>query len=547
MSFPSRQPHIELIPAEQLDRIAQLKKAQSEIEGEALRLFEEMPSQSEFFRSSAMMRLIRGGNRSGKTSAAAVEVGRCALKRDPHKKYPTGRNNTIYIIGYDQDHAGRVIYPKLFEPGAFKVIRDLGTGKMRAFRPADIQDQLRLKEAEDAPPIIPERYIVKGGWAWHNKADRSFSVCRLTNGTEIRTFSSKAQWAPQGAAVDLIWIDEDIEYARWIGELQARLADRGGKLIWSVFPHSGNDALVNLSRRAEETMDDPDPSVKEWVLTFSGNPHIPHKEKKELKELWAYEGETELAARDRGEFSYHQSLMYPMFDMDRHGIDLEFIPPDWTRYLAVDPGHTRGAALFIAVPPPEHELNGQLIVYDELAMPDADARKMAKAIKHKGRNDEFAAFVIDEAGSRGSNPGTGIQTREYFRRAFTEEGLYATLTGFDFHLGTKDKLARNEAVRMAMRTQSNGHPKLRVLRGKCPGLEREIARYRHKRDKATGLVLDEPDDKGVDITVCLQYLISYEGLIYRKPKKVPVRKPQDWLDKIRRRNDRYAEKTVYLA
>ena len=39
---------------------------------------------------------------------------------------------------------------------------------------------------------------------------------------------------PQGADVDLVWMDEEIRHEAWYAEMLARLTDRRGRLLWSA-------------------------------------------------------------------------------------------------------------------------------------------------------------------------------------------------------------------------------------------------------------------------------------------------------------------------
>ncbi len=93
----------------------------------------------------------------------------------------------------------------------------------------------------------------------------------------------------QGDPVDLVHIDEDLFNEAWVGEMQARLSDTKGRMVWSAFPHSKNDALVSMSERAQQEHGDRDPDIAEFVLTFSGNQHIDQGEKAKRLKAWGPE------------------------------------------------------------------------------------------------------------------------------------------------------------------------------------------------------------------------------------------------------------------
>src|SRR5262249_18740540 len=158
---------------------------------DGLALYEPMPGQLRFHADNRMVRLVVGGNRSGKSACAAVEVARAACGCDPFGKYPKVPMR-IYCVGKDQKHIGQVMYPLLFKEGAFKIIKDKKTGRWRAWTEKDPH-----KEAKPAPPLIPQRYIAE--IAWENKKESVPSVVTLKNGTVMCFFSSNGK-PPQGMA-----------------------------------------------------------------------------------------------------------------------------------------------------------------------------------------------------------------------------------------------------------------------------------------------------------------------------------------------------------
>jgi hypothetical protein len=512
MSRPTNLPNRGLISQQQLEELAQIQAAIRERKAESLPLFEPMEKQAAFLASHATTRILRGGNRSGKTATGAVEVAHCALGTDPHGKYSPGPK-IIWIIGKGEDHVGRVLFEKLFVSGpqSFKVIKDKETKLYRAFRPYLAEDLARISEAKFAPPLIPSRMIGRNGnrkdIAWKNRALNLPSLVRLKNGSVLYFFTSGGD-APMGSAADLIWIDEDIENPGWVPEMRMRLPDRKGRMIWTAWPWSSNDALVDLSKQAESQANWEHPTVQEWVISFTGNKHLDAAAKAEALVDLEFRGEAEVASRDRGEFGFGDAMVFPYFHIDTHGINKEElpggqVPQEWTRYLCVDPGHTEAAALFIAIPPPGTKYKDMILVYDELYQTKASASTMAKAIEAKARGQEFQAFMIDNHGSRKTEEGSGRTIRWQFQQEFKKLGLRSNATESDFHPGTDDKDGRLTSVREVMRTIDE-HPRLRVLRGATPRLLWELERYRFMRDAKTGFITDKPNDKGIHVSICLQ-------------------------------------------
>lgn len=506
---------------EKRERFESLVAQQATRKIEALRIYEPLPEQERFHRSRATERVIRGGNRSGKSLATFVEDARAATGTDPHGKYPNG-NMVIWIICYEERNIGRTAHRLLFRPGAFKMIRDLGSGQWRSFRPWEASDKDREKEAKPAPPLIPPRMIES--ISWQDKGRRIFSLVRLKNGSEIYAFSSGGE-PPQGDPADLIHIDEDLKYEHFVPELEARLSDRKGRLIWSVFPHSKNDALCKLCDRAEDQKDRDNPDVEEFHLTFSGNAHIDADEKRKRFEGW---DEDERRARDLGEFLNDRILVYPNFDIETHGcpqncdpwghslpeqpweIDRKLkgklIPPDWTRYMVVDPGHSVCAVLFAAVPPPRY--GDHVVCYDELYLRNCDLEKFGRAVADRASGQRFYAFIIDDHGSRIRTALSGKTVRQQYSECFRDRGVESQVTGYGFIPGSDDVQGRISAVRGWLAIRDDGTTRLRVLRGCCPNLEKEFMAY--KKRIVGGIIGDEPVAKNNHLMNDLEYLAAYD-------------------------------------
>jgi hypothetical protein len=508
------------LQGEAADRLAQLAKEQAARRIESLRLYEPQPTQELFHRSRATERVVRGGNRSGKSLCTFVEDARAATGQDPYGKYPDGPL-TIWLICFEEGNIGRTAYRLLCKAGAFRMIRDQQTGQWRAFRPWLTEDASRERETKPAPPLIPPRMI--DSISWKDKGRRIFSVIHLKNGSEIHAFSSGGE-PPQGDPADLIHIDEDLKYESFIPEMEARLSDRKGRLIWSVFPHSKNDALVQLCRRAEEQKGRDDPDVEEFRLTFSGNPFIDRNEKRKRFEGWSDE---ERLARDYGEFMLDAVRVYPTFSIETHGAPQncdpfgrsyesqpwEFdqmlierqVPRDWTRYMIVDPGHSICAVLFAAVPPPR--VGDFVLAYDELYLRNCDVQKFGKAVSDKASGYSFYAFLIDDHGSRIRTAVSSKTIRQQYSEELRNRNVESESTGHGFIPGSDDVQGRINAVRTWLSIRDDGTTRFRILRGACPNMETEFNDYRKKISGRE--ILDDPIAKRNHLMNCLEYLAAY--------------------------------------
>jgi hypothetical protein len=354
--------------------------------------------------------------------------------------------------------------------------------------------------------MIPQRFIVPGTWAWESRAERVFKGVTVRNewgDVQIRAFPSTAMQAKQGDPVDLIWIDEDVRFSQHVAEWQDRLADRGGRMLWSAWPHGSNDALVRMSERAAECALDENPPVKEVVLRFSDNPFIEDIQKQ--LSIGRMTTEEDRRSRDYGEYLFdaiamyeflpNKHCIYKLHDLDPYNklrkddtlnkiyTDLGHFPDDWTRYISVDPSHTRSAVLFGVVPPPEwegHQFGKILIIENELVMKKAGASELASAVLPLVEGKHYEAFVMDHNMGRqtrvGSSVGNTVMT--LYEEEFAKRGIRSRLTGSSFLPGNNDVAARAMEVRGMLAPDREGAIRLRVSADKTYHLQKELGSYR---------------------------------------------------------------------
>ena len=493
---------------------------------ESLRLYEPLPFQERFHSSKAKEVLLQAGNQVGKSLAAFVEDARAATGQDPHGKYPK-ENGVMVCLGMDEGHIGRVIHKYLFRAGSFKIIKDLVTHEWRSWHPWDEDDWARREESKPAPPLIPPRYIKN--FAWKKRAQHVFEICELHNGWTIYAMGSKGE-PTQGFQADLVHIDEDLERPEWYDEMIARLSMRDGKIRWSALPHSKNDALINLSERAEDESKDKDPSTIVIRATIFDNPFMPEQVKQENIKRWRKRGEDEYRKRALGEMVTDSILMYPAFSKDLHGAirhsqprtqvqkiitDNKGVPPhDWCRYMVVDPGHAVCAVTFHAVPPPQ--IGSQTVVYDELYIQQCTATKFGEYVGMKAKGQSFQSFIIDAHGGRLRDIGSGLLPRRQYSSELEKRRVYSVETGFNFIPGSDDVSGREIKMREWLSIKSDGSPKMLILTEKCPNLCREFSRF--KKKIVNGYVQDEGNRRANCHAIeTLEYAVAH-GLKYVKPK-----------------------------
>lgn len=453
---------------------------------------------------------------------------------------PSHDHPRIYwIIGWETDHIGQTIHRLLFEPGMggqFRCIQDLETGQWRSYNRANPSDRARYKFSVPSEPVIPPRFIVPDSWAWEDKRLKVFSEVTLTNGARICAYPSSAIHPKQGDPVSGLWIDEDIRFPKHLKEWQDRLTDEEGWFLWSVWPHNANDALMKLLDRAEACAEDDNPQIKAFSLAMTSNPYLTDRGKRES--LGRMESDDEIARRNFGDLMVDTYAMYSV-SMDRHYIRRDSLtriemltdvhaalkqayiagnglPSDWTRYLAIDPSHTRTAVLSFVVPPPEFAklmIGPMAIVEWELVVKKYSAKQLAEELARRIRGINYEAFIMDQQVGRQTAIGRDDTTFEAYEREFRKAKVYARSTGHGFIPGCNVPSQRYRNVRDMLAIQDEtGSPMLMLVEEQTAQTRKEFTTYRKKvMEQGDGeVILDVPANPRVhDCMSALEYGCAY--------------------------------------
>jgi hypothetical protein len=455
----------------------------------------------------------------------------------PSPDYP----RIFWLIGWDTAHLGQTLHKLLFQPGMggqFRCIRDEQTGEWRTWNRADPVDMKRLKESKLTEPLIPERLIVKDSWEWEIARGNVFKSVRLKNGAVLYAYPSSSRNPKQGDAVSGIWIDEDIQYPGHMREWQDRLTDEEGWLLWSVWPHMKNEALMELLERAELDEFSDHPQITAFQLIMTDNPYLTDTGKDQA--LGRMGSADEIARRNRGELLTDHLSMY-QFDSDTHLIRRPIdarrkvdIPPamellrdiwlrtgtfprEWTRYLSIDPSHTRTACLSWVVPPIEWQgvtLGDVCICEWELIVRKWSALMLAQEVANRMGDRPYECFIMDMKVGRQTHAGRDTTACEVYSNAFRGKGLFSRLSSYSFIPGCDKPPTRFRAVRDLLTIQPTiGIPSLVFVEETCLETKREFAKYR-KRTETRGenidMMLDEPANPRLfDAMAAVEYLAVY--------------------------------------
>lgn len=292
-------------------------------------------NQLEFHKSTAVIRLLFGGNQSGKSLSAAVEIAWWARASHPHRETPTGSDREIWVIAPEYI---------LIEKGIYRHLKNL------------IQEHLIVKMGPKIPQRnLPSYIVVKGEDGYETQIQ--FISARGDD-------SARAKF--QAAAVDLIAIDEEIPADIW-EELEARTLVSAGEFIISATLVESYEWITRLEEQAEEG----DPEVHLTRLDTEFNPYVDRERLEKLMGKWSADT---IEYRIRGLSRKTTGLMFSSFDKS-HICKYFKIPEEWPRWCMLDPGWRTFGVLWGTVSPDEHKY-----IYRELYAHSVPLYQIAREI-----------------------------------------------------------------------------------------------------------------------------------------------------------------------
>jgi len=532
-----------------------LRDEQDRREKEALRLYEPTDFQERYHAAVAKEAIITAGNQCGKSLAGFVEDARAATNQDPHHKYP--KKGVLAIVGFKEDHISKVIYPYLFKPGAFQIFKDTD-GKWHPYKPWVHTHLIEGEDTEDAPPLIPQRFIEE--FVWERRGKNVFGTVTLTTGWTIYAFTSRAE-PSQGWKADLFHFDEDLEREDWYDEAVGRLTMRNGKLRWTALPHGGNNALTDMLERAEDEEGKEKPSAVAIHATIWDNPYMTEEVRQENCKIWKKMGEDVYRKRALGELTTDQIKMYPSYSKFLHDARLPgdqmsearriFMeranegldpPDDWMRVMVLDPGHKMLAVTWFAVPPPS--LGFEKFAFNSLAIRNATALSLAKGVAEETRSKpRCQRWIIDAHGGALTSLASGIAPRVSYSKELAKKGCECIETGNGFRNGSDDTAGRRLALRNWFAINDvTGEPTLFIDLQRCERLAVTLPRYSKKI--VGGLIQDEPNTRTEHDHIDTCEYFAADGGRYIKPPTgaVKITRAGQMLKAIKERQQRRASK-----
>lgn len=524
---------------------------------EALRIYRPSKIQEMYHASSVKETVFVAGNQVGKSVAGYVEDCRAACGCDPHGKYPV-KDGILAIVVYKESQIKLNTYRYLLKPGAFDIIRDKETGLWKPYYPWVPSDAERAHERQPAPPLLPQRMIKR--IHWKSKMGNVISRIDMENGWEIHVFSSTAK-PDAGFQADLVHIDEDIANEEWYVEMIARLSIRRGLLRWTALPLFDNDVLPRIVERGDDELEKqqrggPAPTTEVVRATIFDNPYLTEETRQENIKRWLDAGEDVYRQRALGELITDTVRMYPTFCSEVHAIQryktshaelfgkyltTGQIPDNWCLRLFVDPGFSTCAALLVATLPPLNDTDPLVhVAVREIYKQQCNASGFAEAAKQLIADRWLQSLIIDAHGGRLTSLDSGERPQAVYESELQVRHVSCIDSGHRFRPACDNIEFRETKLRQRLIVQpATGIPEFLFDEQQCPNLEKEMTRFRKKREK--GIVLDKGNRKAFTHAVEAWEYASAEELKYIAPpsrraiETAGERRVREWKERQSRR------------
>lgn len=218
-------------------------------------------------------------------------------------------------------------------------------------------------------------------------------VKHISGGTSILTIKSQQQgWETvQGAAVHVVWFDEEVKEYNMYSECLIRTATTDGIIILTFTPKCGLTAVV--LRFLPNVVFPPNGVVSktmyvQQITWHDAPPHLTEEQKEEITDgLLPYE----LDIVTKGIPGTGTGLIFPISE-ENIVCDPFTIPDHWPRAYSLDPGWHKTACTWLAIDP---ETNTHYY-YDEYYVGGQQIATHVMAIKSRG---EWMSGVMDYAGT----------------------------------------------------------------------------------------------------------------------------------------------------
>jgi len=160
-----------------------------------------------------------------------------------------------------------------------------------------------------------------------------------------------------------------------------------------------------------------------------------------------------------------EGMFFPEWDPDQHLVSRFEIPADWPRWVAVDYGFAVPfCALWLARDPETRTV----YVYGEAYTPGLRDEQQADLIKQRSADEHILQVVCDPSMFNARSE----QKRPSIAQVYADRGL-ARMVSLGIYPGQNNRKQGWAIVRRAL-AHDDGPARLKIVRGACPNLEREL-------------------------------------------------------------------------
>lgn len=449
--------NISLLSDAELARLCEVKSKCEVLERDyGILYYKAQEHQEPFHKSLKKVRMVSGGNQSGKSLCSCAEGIMLSLGIHPYRKMPTPNKGRV-VANDIKKGLGEVVgtlYNKFLPMSEVKRIKKYPGGEISKIEYRNGSQTDFLSYEQDTKAFE--------GWTGH-----------------------WAQW------------DEPMPRDKYIATLRGLIRYRG--ITWMAMTPLDEPWIYDeIYCQAGPGIDRPD--VFNFDITDNKT-----LSPEEIEDFASKLTEDEKEARLHGRFKHLSGLIYKELKPSIHFIEPFDIPKDWTRYCAMD-YHSRMpcAMVWIAVDP-----KGTCYVYDELWI-DKTVKDIAEVIKAKENGDTIRARFIDSISATPDRiTGTSPQ------REFARHGLHFRSSTKNWILGLN---ACREYLKLG-KDDKPGIYFMRQRADKCiHAMERyqwdEYAGDREgEKEKAIGKFAHFPDS----IRYVLVMRPTYYGAIHMRP------------------------------
>lgn len=437
--------------------------------------YQPHPKQLQFHTSDKKIRLLCGGNRSGKTEAGTLEAVFHATGLYPDW-YPTAKR----ILGPNR---GRV------------VVTDYAKGCGESLQP---------KIDKWFPPelIVEKRRTQKGFY-------EKLSIKHVSGGISTIDIMTHEQDDDQfeGWSGHWAWFDEPPPREKWVATMRG-LIDLKGRCWLTLTP-------MNEPWMYDEFITKQNPDVFFINVDQTENPYITKEEQEAFLRILT---EDEKEARLHGNFRHLSGLIYKEFNPAIHLLAQGSIKIDkrWPVYFVLDPADRRPHhAIWARVDP-----FGTIYIIDELVF-KGSIKDTSKVILMKELsldiNPNDVIRILDPNKGETANAMSEVQGIT-LKEEFARHAVYFTTKVNDKidlgHLLVSERLYYNKTIPLS----STNHPKLFFIKETTKECIKQLQTYVWDDWRGAGKdsksQKEKPKDINKDMPDCIRYLVVYNPQFY---------------------------------